>query len=184
MTLRLLLIRHAKSSWDDPGLGDHERPLNARGRRGASVLGGYLAREGLRPGHALVSTATRARETWARILAETGEVPTTLVPRLYDTDAETMLDVLVTAPASGVVAVVGHNPTIGEFARRLLAAPPADEEFAKYPTAATAVIDLPAARWSEVDWGTGTLARFVTPRRIEASAAGSAGLAASDRGSG
>jgi phosphohistidine phosphatase len=167
MSLRLVLIRHAKSSWAEAGQRDLYRPLNDRGRRSARLIGHWLKEHGLRPGHALVSTATRTRETWDGITAETGPVPTALVPDLYESDTETMLAVLTSAPQVPVIAMLGHNPTIGAFARRLLAEAPDAADFARYPTAATAVIDFDAALWSEVGWASGRLADFVTPRQLE-----------------
>jgi phosphohistidine phosphatase len=69
---RLILMRHAKSSWADPGQRDLDRPLNKRGRHAAGALGAWLKRRGYAPGHALVSTARRAQETWAGVVAATG----------------------------------------------------------------------------------------------------------------
>ena len=167
MTLRLLLIRHAKSSWADRGPRDFDRPLNPRGRRAATLIGQWLQAEDLVPGHALVSPAARTAETWTRIIAETGPVPATFNPALYEPDPDTLLAVLNTAPQAPVIALISHNPAIADFARRLLAEPPSDADFAKYPTAATAVIDFPQPAWSAAAWSTGGLAIFVTPRRLE-----------------
>jgi phosphohistidine phosphatase len=164
---RLLLIRHAKSSWDDPALTDIARPLNPRGRKGATRLGRWLATEGIRPDHALISPAVRTQETWSRILAELGPVPTTTLPDLYEASPERMLAALRAAPPVATLAMIGHQPGIGAFASRLLAAPPEDADFDRYPTAATAVIDLDGDGWAEAGWGQGNLSRFVTPRLLE-----------------
>jgi phosphohistidine phosphatase len=163
--IRLLLIRHAKSSWDEPGLPDHARPINARGHRGAAAIGRWLAgRAADRPDLAIVSDARRTRETWSRLEAETGELPERFEPALYDASAEAIIRVLRAAPPAARLALVGHNPGVAEAARRLLADPPRSPDFAKYPTAATTVMDFDAAEWSAVDWGTGLLVAFVTPK--------------------
>jgi phosphohistidine phosphatase len=164
---RLIVMRHAKSSWADPGQRDLDRPLSKRGRRAADGLGGWLKAKGYRPGQALVSTARRAQETWARVVAVAGAAPTSYVPEIYHAAPETLLAVLRAAPDADCVLLLGHQPGIGEFARRLLAEVPADGDFAKFPTGATAVIDFTADGWSEVGWGGGRLADFVVPRRIE-----------------
>jgi phosphohistidine phosphatase len=179
--IRLLVIRHAKSSWAEPAQRDLYRPLNERGRRSADAIGRWMQARGLVPGHALVSTATRTQETWRRIEAVIGPVPTALVPDLYEAAPKTMLRVLRAAPRVPLLALVGHQPGIGALAGQLLGAVPdagsgpdegwdaeAAGEFARYPTAATALIEFDAGLWSEVDWGKGRLAAFVLPRRLEA----------------
>jgi phosphohistidine phosphatase len=164
---RLILMRHAKSSWADPGQADHDRPLNGRGRRAAAEVGAWLAARGLVPGAALVSSAARTRETWARLGPAFAEVPVAPRPDLYHASPEAMLRALRGATEIETVAMVGHQPGIGVFAARLLAAPPADAAFAKYPTAATAVIEFDADGWAAVDWGAGRLAAFITPAALE-----------------
>jgi len=164
---RLILMRHAKSSWSDPGRRDLDRPLNKRGRRGAAAIGGWLRRHGYRPDLALVSSARRAQETWAGVVGEAGPAETIYVPELYHAGPDAMLGVLGRAGAAERVLMLGHQPGIGVFAERLLAEPPADPEFAKYPTGATAVIDFDVADWSGAGWGQGRLVDFVVPRALE-----------------
>jgi phosphohistidine phosphatase len=164
---RLIVMRHAKSSWADPGLRDLDRPLNKRGRRAAGLIGGWLKRGGYRPDQALVSSARRARETWAGIVAVAGAAPTNYRPEIYHAAPETLLAVLREAQGAGPVLMLGHQPGIGAFARRLLAAPPEDADFERFPTAAAAVIDLPVGDWAAVDWGTGDLVAFAVPRALE-----------------
>ena len=164
---RLILMRHAKSSWDDPAQRDIDRPLNGRGRRNATLMGHWLKREGYLPGHALVSVAERTRETWARLQETAGEGPVDFVRELYAAGPEAMLRVLQGAPGAGTLLMLGHQPGIGAFARLLLREAPADTDFARFPTAATAVIDFDAADWAEVGWGTGRLVAFTVPRALE-----------------
>jgi phosphohistidine phosphatase len=164
---RLILMRHAKSSWDDPAQRDLDRPLNKRGRGAAALLGTWLKRTGYAPDRALVSSARRAQETWAGVVARAGAAPTSYVPELYHAGPESMLETLQRAGEGGCVLIVGHQPGIGGFARQLLAEPPEDAAFAKFPTGATAVIDFDAEDWGAVAWGTGRLADFVVPGALE-----------------
>src|ERR1700753_1071269 len=82
---RLLLLRHAKSSWSEPGASDHQRPLNRRGQEAAPRIGAYLKRHKLVPDRVLCSTARRTRETWDLVAAEMRATPeTAYVERIYD----------------------------------------------------------------------------------------------------
>ena len=164
---RLILMRHAKSSWADPGQRDLDRPLNKRGRRSATLVGEWLARQGYRPDLALVSSARRTQETWSGLVAEVGPAATTYLPELYHAGADALLEVLRRAGDAGCVLLLGHQPGIGGFAARVLASPPDDPDFVKYPTAAAAVIDFDRAAWADVDWGDGRLAAFAVPRTLE-----------------
>src|SRR5690242_6514131 len=113
---RLLLLRHAKSSWSDPGASDHERPLNRRGQEAAPRIGAYLARHRLIPDAVLCSTARRTRETWELVAAEAPAAPPPrFTEQLYDATPRTLLDVFRRAdPAAESLLVVGHNPGLQE----------------------------------------------------------------------
>ncbi|MFQ8431284.1 SixA phosphatase family protein [Amaricoccus sp. W119] len=161
---RLLLVRHAKSSWK----GDHDdydRPLNRRGQGDAPRIGAWIRARDHVPEAALVSAAVRARSTFARLFTESAPPPARFLDALYHATPEDMLSVLRGA-RGGSVMMVGHNPGIGAFATQLLAEAPEDPDYARFPTAATAVISFAAADWSEVAWGTGTLADFMIPKRL------------------
>lgn len=164
---RLILMRHAKSSWADPGQADHDRPLNERGRRDAPRVGAWLAARGLTPEAALVSTAARAQETWARLGSTFAEIPMTPRRDLYHASPTEILRVLRAAPEARSLLVLGHQPGIGAVAARLLATPPREGAFVKYPTTATAVIDFDADAWTAVDWERGALAGFATPAVLD-----------------
>ncbi|MBP7000098.1 histidine phosphatase family protein [Amaricoccus sp.] len=166
--LTLILMRHAKSSWADRGQADVDRPLNARGRRASAAVGDWLASKGLIPAAALVSAAARTRETWERLGPGFADVPARFLPELYHAGPETLLRVLRAAPQASPLLLLGHQPGIGEAALRLLAALPDDPDYARYPTAATAVIAFEAPAWSAVAWGSGRLADFVTPAALAA----------------
>ncbi len=166
-TLRLILTRHAKSSWDDPTMADHDRPLNARGLRSAGLVGEWLASRGDVPDEVLCSDALRTRQTWERLAPHLGANPgVKLKPALYHAGPDVMLAVLRGAKAP-VVMMLGHNPGIAEFAQRLLAQPPVDPEFQRYPTGATAVVTFEQTSWDQVAFGTGALLDFLAPRSLE-----------------
>ena len=142
MTTRLILIRHAKSSWDDAVSGDHARPLNQRGRHDAPVIGRWLAAKGYVPQVLLCSDAKRTRQTAALIMPALPEQPELiLMPHLYHAAPQTIADA-VAQHSETVIGVVGHNPGIGMLANRLVDSPPDHPRFADFPTCAVAVIDL------------------------------------------
>lgn len=161
---RLILTRHAKSSWDDPATADHDRPLNGRGRRAALELGEWLHSRGYEPDEVLCSTSLRTRETWARAAAAPLEVTPRLshVEALYHAAPETMLMIL-RAATGDCVMMIGHNPGIAAFAAMLPARLPADPDFRRYPTAATLVVDFQIARWQDVTPGSGSVLDFFVP---------------------
>ena len=159
---RLILTRHAKSSWDDPAQPDHDRPLNDRGRRSARELGDWLASRGHEPEEVLCSTAERTRETWACVAMAPLEVrpPVRYEPGLYQAGPEKMLAILRTATAPTVM-MIGHNPGIAELAAMLPARVPLDPDFRRYPTAATLVVDFQIGGWGELRPGEGSVMDFV-----------------------
>jgi phosphohistidine phosphatase len=168
MTKRLILTRHAKSSWDDPLVPDHDRPLNDRGKRAAADLGQWLASRGYVPGEVLCSDAVRTRETHTVIQAElSGAADATLKSTLYNAGPDVMLAVLRHA-SDDVVMIIGHNPGISEFAARLVTRAPANADFQRYPTGATLVIDFPVDSWKDVNFGAGAALDFIIPREIVA----------------
>lgn len=167
MTLRLILTRHAKSSWGDPGLDDHDRPLNPRGEAAADALGHWLAGRDHLPDLALVSTATRTRQTWARIAAAFAPVPAVRFDEaLYHAEPETLMTALRGAEAATTLMLIAHNPGIAYFAQGLVADLPGDARFERYPTGATAVIGFDAASWGAVTWNTGQVLDLAFPRDL------------------
>ncbi|PCD76001.1 SixA phosphatase family protein [Pseudothioclava arenosa] len=163
---RLILTRHAKSSWDDPLMQDIDRPLNARGRAAAHELGDFLASRGLEPEEVMCSTARRTRETWDGVASAVIETrpEVSYIEDLYHASPEMMLQVLKTASAPSVM-MIGHNPGIAEFAAQLPAQPIYDPEFRKYPTCATLIVDFQIEDWSEVQLGRGSVLEFFRPTR-------------------
>ena len=165
---RLILTRHAKSSWDDPLTPDHDPPLNERGKAAAADLGQWLASRGSVPDQVLCSDSLRTRKTWSGIAPALPGTPVLeLKPALYHAGAEVMLAVLRHATADTVM-MVGHNPGIAEFAARIVAHAPVNPEFARYPTGATLVVDFVAASWADIGFGQGAVDDFIVPREIMA----------------
>lgn len=168
---RLLLLRHAKSSWADDRLEDFDRPLAPRGERAADAMGRFLVREGLLPDLVLCSTARRTVETWKRIARVLDrKIKVRRDPALYLAEPEALLDRLRAAPdEADSVMLIGHNPGMESLARSL--SDTGDRAArrrmaAKFPTGALAVIDFHVDRWSELAEGKGRLVRFVAPRDL------------------
>jgi phosphohistidine phosphatase len=163
---RILLIRHAKAG---KAATDVERPLTGRGERQATSIGSWLGDAGLAPDQAFVSPARRAAQTWDLASAKLAQRPTTVVDdRIYDNTVEALLAVLADTPDDvSTMAVVGHNPSIGQLAYDLddgegSAAARRDLE-AGFPTGTVAVFTL-ATPFGELGPGTATLTDFRTPR--------------------
>jgi phosphohistidine phosphatase len=159
---RLILMRHAKSSWDHPGLSDHDRPLNARGKRSAKALGDWLRQRNFVPDQILSSSSTRTRETFAR-LGLTGDVQ--WLDRLYHADPDDILRVLRHATGQTVL-LLGHNPGIAEFAQDIVEEAPNHSRFDDYPTGATLVAEFDIDDWSLLEMGTGRALDFIVPRDL------------------
>ena len=157
----LWILRHAKSSWDDSDLDDHDRPLAPRGRRAAKAMAGYIRREGVAPALVLCSSALRARETLERV-NPSGEWM--IEPELYGADVSDLLALLRRVPERvPSVMLIGHNPGM-----QMLALALADELGAiaeKFPTGALATLEFEGA-WSELGPGRGRLVDFVRPRDL------------------
>jgi phosphohistidine phosphatase len=166
MILRLLLIRHAKSDWGDAALPDHDRPLNKRGRRDAPRMGRWIAERGLAPAEVLCSDARRTRETLELMLTEWPAPPEVSFHRsLYHAVPDSMLATLEGAQAR-TVALVGHNPGIGQLAARLARHAPDHSRFGDFPTCAVAALAFDALDWTSVRKGTGDILAFAVPEDV------------------
>ncbi len=161
---RLILVRHAKSSWSGPATPDQARPLNAQGRQAATRISHWLSANRLQPDQIISSTAQRCRETLERASEQIDRVDDiSFDDKLYLADPSQMLEVLQTARGQTVL-ILGHMPGIGEFAHELRQDPPPHHDmFRKYPTGATTVLNFNINDWLQVQFGTGVLQAYATP---------------------
>lgn len=145
---RLLLLRHAKSSWKDEDLTDFDRPLNKRGKRDAPQVGEWIQEHGLLPDLVLCSSARRTRETVTTVMQSWESKPPVLyLEELYHADPQTIRAVIEThASERNSLLVVGHNPGLQEFLEELTG------EYHRFPTAALAWLEFSGNGWAE---GTG-----------------------------
>jgi phosphohistidine phosphatase len=164
--MRLWLLRHAKSSWDQPDLADHDRPLAPRGERDAERMAAFIEGTYIRPALVLSSSGLRARQTLGRVLPSLGETLELRVePALYSFDPSVLLSrlrsVLDDVPS---VLLVGHNPALQELALTLAEDGDALATVAKkFPTCGLAEIELHLGSWRDVAPATGTLMRVTVP---------------------
>lgn len=169
----LTLLRHAKSSWDDPVERDFDRPLNGKGHRAAATVGRHMRSLGLHFDQVIASPALRVRETIDSLESGFGAALDPVFDRrVYLASADALLEVIRAAPDSAdSLLLVGHNPGLEDLV--LLLVPDRDEDFErdkveeKYPTAAVAEIALDVGGWSAVTPGCGRLARFIRPRDLD-----------------
>lgn len=168
---KLFLLRHAKSSWSDPDLADHDRPLAARGLKAAGALEEHLRQSGIAPDLALSSSAVRAVQTLEIVRpALPSKMPVKVEPDLYGTNAEAILARLRELPSDlHSVLLVNHSPAI-EMLAVGLCRETADPAFLrmrlKYPTAGFATLSF-NERWSDLSWGSARFESFVAPRDLE-----------------
>jgi phosphohistidine phosphatase len=165
----LLVLRHAKSDWPD-GVPDHERPVAARGRREAPLVGQWLHEHGPMPDLVVCSPALRARQTWDLVTQELPAPPEVrLDERVYDAPASQLLTVIGETPDEvTTLLLIGHNPSTEELAGLLAGGGDKgalDRMRAKFPTAALAVLAFDAA-WSDLEPGGAQLVDFVVARPV------------------
>jgi phosphohistidine phosphatase len=165
----LFLLRHAKSSWDDPALRDDERSLSDRGRRAAALLRAYFDATGLAPEIVFCSPARRTRETWDLVRAGLHSEPAVeFRPEIYlATTADLIRVIRGTRPDTSSVMIIGHNPGLEDLTHAL--AGDSDDALeqlgAGFPTGAFASFSV-AADWADVAYGAGHLDRVVRPREL------------------
>ena len=169
---RLFVLRHAKSSWDDPGLDDHERPLAPRGRRALEAIASYMRAREIEPELVLCSSSRRTRETLDGI-AVGGEH---LIERmLYEAHTDELLERLRQLPDDiSSVMLIGHNPSAQMLVLRLTnhdadraEDPRRDEVKRKFPTGAMASLAV-HCDWHELAPGCARLEEFTTPKGFSA----------------
>ncbi|UXP31771.1 histidine phosphatase family protein [Reichenbachiella agarivorans] len=162
---QLIVVRHAKSSWDYPGLADHDRPLGERGLRDAPKMAAHLKVEVERPQVLISSTALRAKQTAEyfiqslKILREDSRE----TRDLFHANYAAIRSVLASIDAEVQrVIIFGHNPGLTDFVNRIT-----DEDIFNIPTCGVAVIDLELSDWTDIDRGTGTLRQYFYPKGID-----------------
>jgi phosphohistidine phosphatase len=164
----LVLVRHAKSSWDSD-VDDHDRPLSGRGRRDAVALGQDLEERGIRPDLVLSSTALRTRQTWDRAVeggAKAADIR--FLPEIYHAWVPELLSIIRGLPDTASTALVlGHAPGVPDLAEFLAVR---DQDSAdwnrmeeKFPTAALAILHVTGS-WAEAGRSRASLAAFDVPR--------------------
>ncbi len=168
---QLLLLRHAKSAWDDPELPDHARPLNNRGRLAARLMAAEMLRLGLTPDVVLVSSARRTLQTLEALKPLDGSPIVTVSDELYLAPWQGLITILNKVPETvRSVLVIGHNPGLHELALNLLTpGTPASPMLFRlqdgYPTGALSEFTI-AKPWHDLTDGGGRLMSFIAPRDL------------------
>jgi len=168
---RLALLRHAKSSWEDPGLDDYDRRLNDRGLKAARCIGHEMKRRGLRFDVVLASTAARVRETIDGVEKDFDfDAPVRFEQAIYLASPETLLELIRALPGTVEAALlVGHNPGL----ERLILELTRDDAVGfrqrvatKYPTAALALLELAGDHWTGIGRGSGEIVDLIFPKDL------------------
>jgi phosphohistidine phosphatase len=158
----LLLLRHAKSSWDDPGIRDFDRPLAARGKRDAPRMGKALRERGPVPDLIISSPAARARETIEAVIraANIGVSPR-FDESIYGASSAELMSIIRRLPDEGTCALLaGHNPGFEDTVNRLTGS------HEGMPTAALACVEFQIDSWGDVEDGQGKLLWLLTPKQL------------------
>jgi phosphohistidine phosphatase len=170
--LQLMLLRHAKSSWDDKKLDDRERPLSRRGRAAAQAMGRVMQDRGLLPDSVLTSPARRTRETWELATTELKKQPKQAIEdALYDFGNGNRIAEVIRQKGGKArsLLIIGHNPALENIARRMIGA--GDAKLAqrlekKYPTGGLAVFEVNAETWATFDETQVRLTQYIRPKDI------------------
>lgn len=160
----LLLLRHAKSDWDNTTLPDFERPLNERGRKAAPLMGELMRERKIQPDLILCSPAERTRQTVALVSDAAGfTTAPRFEERIYDAEVARLLEVISEIEeTASVVLVVGHNPGMAGLVEHLTG------QAASMPTAALARVSLDIENWDEIREHAGRLEWLVKPKELAA----------------
>lgn len=163
VTMKMLyLLRHAKSSWKEPGLQDFDRPLNGRGRESAPLVGSFIRKKKLRIDLIISSPATRARQTAGLVKGSAGLSADLLFDeRIYEADVARLVEVVTQAAESAdALLLVGHNPGLEAFLTFLTG------EVQTMPTATLSSLALDVEKWAKVREETGRLEWIVRPKEL------------------
>jgi phosphohistidine phosphatase len=170
MVRRLWLLRHAKSSWDDPHLPDRLRPLAPRGGRAVAAMARHVRAAAVAPDLVLCSPARRAVQTWEGVAAGVPQdTEVEIDEAIYHADGDELLARLRDVPSEiGSVLLVGHNPGLQELAIDLVGSGDSglrERILTKFPTGALATLEV-AHHWHDLTWDAATLLAFVVPREL------------------
>ena len=161
----LFIMRHAKSSWDDPMLSDFDRPLNKRGKEDAPLMGEYLKKSGIKPDLIISSPAKRAKKT-VRIVAEAlgyDNEQIRFVDSVYEASPQSLLYLVCQLPDDAKrVMLVGHNPGLTMLANIL-----GDIAIENIPTAGVVGIAFDASKWEEACRMKGHTILFDYPKKLK-----------------
>ena len=161
----LYVVRHAKSSWEDPGMLDHERPLNERGQKDASRMGKEMVKHQVVPQRILSSSALRARTTAEIFASELSYDLADIVvtDEIYGAEASELLEMIRGFDGElDKVMLVGHNPTVTDLANGL-----AQCNIHNVPTCGVLVIGFQVEQWLDVEDGKGNLFAFTYPKKLK-----------------
>ncbi|MBI3219982.1 MAG: histidine phosphatase family protein [Bacteroidetes bacterium] len=166
---KLIIIRHAKSSWEDPSLDDFDRQLNKRGEKDAPRMGKLLREMKITPDNVISSPAVRAMETCKHISKKLDFSPNKVLidQRLYHAEKELILQVVQEIPDrkndhEEIALLFGHNPGLTEFVNAI-----SNEAIVNIPTCGVVVISFSHARWCDAQFGSGKMEWFHYPKKVD-----------------
>jgi phosphohistidine phosphatase len=158
----IFFVRHAKSSWDDLRLPDHDRPLNNRGKSDAIAMGEFLLEKGSKIDIVITSSARRAKSTAKRIDDIVGSENFIVEPKLYHASAREIFAVIANIHSDVEAAlVVAHNPGMTDMINMF-----SDEEIINVPTSGVFKVDFDIKDWQEADTYNGILDFFIYPKML------------------
>ena len=168
----LFLFRHAKSSWSDLDLDDHDRPLNARGQRAAPMMGQYMQDNAMNPAIILCSSSVRTRQTLDLAFPDAHESELSVVysREIYEAPPSALLQCIATVEDEiSSLMLLGHNPGMQMLTLQLAKTAQGDalaRIATKFPTAALARISFQAESWRSLSHAGGHLVQFITPKQL------------------
>ena len=168
----LFLFRHAKSSWSDLDLDDHDRPLNARGQNAAPMMGQYMQDNAINPAMVLCSSSVRTRQTLDLAFpdAHEGDPPVVYSREIYEAPPTLLLQCIATVEDSvSSLMLLGHNPGMQMLTLQLAKTAQGDalaRVATKFPTGALARISFRVESWRSLSQSRGHLVQFITPKQL------------------